>query len=396
MFGYLIDEAGTVVELSVSLEGYSRGFEQMRHVHETLDGRQFRYSVGSFYKASLPVDFVSDGTRQQILQWWQARTPLHYETLNHPMSYGNLVHNGNAELDEEWGGWWSRSTDNPFEGAACWVSSVRTGATSSHGSSDLIPVDRDRFYRISMRYRHSNVNTVTLNVGLELYDEHRQRLLGHQLFRFMSCYDTALYNGLPSSHQYCDVVPAQSVWSGSTVNRIVFGIASDYSDLPNKNVVAISSIDTSPGIYWRVYMTNPVSHGAWPAGTPVGFMSTPSDTAMVRRGIRSINSTSLDWLVFSDWFCGSYDFNSIVSRRISVGVKYVRLAILVRGDAGTNSFAFLDDVRIEAFNPFDSGSRGLSMGVSSVFIAGDRAPLARVQGPGNIDRWRGTIYLEGF
>lgn len=381
----LIDDEANVLFINPIAEDFDRGVTLVRDDHKTLDVNVFRYGWGSYYQASIPLDFVYSADAYQLSLWWENRTNLALYEGTSAGFIGNLLENGNLEntssLAINFSLFYGVDTVVPFSSDLYLVNSA---GVSGRRSDDFITVDIGKSYKVAASIRSINSGT-NVYAGFYCYDGNFNQLETEHVYRVQST-ETTLFDATSDGSSYINIVPPPNSWySGKALGTYVqFGVKQDFTDLPNfsAKIIYVFSTDTTISTsYHRVYVVGGVD-SAYPAGEPVAIsggglsylycVSSAFDN-------RTPNSAWFHTISSLSGVNSYYEDPDYAYTKFFRGTKYVKFAAF----HGINAsfYTYYDDIVLEQ--------------VPDLKITNSTRPLSRVSN-GQIDYWHGTIELESF
>lgn len=369
----LMDEAGNIVFLlNTGDDGLSFGNSVNRNEAEALSGARFTYHVGSFYSVKISASMVSSLDAERIRQWWRERIPLTFDPRAQ-IGEDNLVINGDGALGD--------NTMFPvfsYDGE----SFVRVSGTGGVRGDQYFEIDDPTaYYELSAEYR-SFVSSQAVRIGLTWYDKDLNGINPGYVNRLAM---SKLFAAANPNSSYIDVVKdAAGTWSMGSGRVIAFDVRSDMSGAPYFGNISVTSMDTSPSSYWRIFFSTTID-SSYPVGIGVGLM--PAGNAANAYVLNTAGTPSSDWQSFTGSFGGvtSLGYAGSALNAMPPFTRFVRLYFdMCRTFSGP---AFVKNI---SFRKIDNVAV-----TNSVFISNRTDPVSRpVKGDPTLLGC--TINLESF
>lgn len=248
----------------------------------------------------------------------------------------NLVKNGDAESDlENWSNTLELSTDNHHSG----ISAFKM-MDSSAQSTELIPIDPTKSYRLSGWFKSANNKPALILLGLMSYDAEK-RLIQPMEESVVLNTETKLAQDCLTDDTTIKVTDA-SKWKEGDIYCVAFAAddSGNYNDLPNKNITVQGKTSVKKiGEIWEVTLPKPCGK-TFPAGTTVRQHCAPNYSYPYV--VCNPNFNSEFWKELSGTISGMSKTTS-AGDKFWRGTKYVRLIIL----SLNGGLVYFDDIKFE-------------------------------------------------
>ena len=248
----------------------------------------------------------------------------------------NLLKNGDAEseLDNWTKGQVQALTENPHSGKSCFKT-----LSSSIASSELIPVDTTKTYKISGCFKSADDKKTNLYLGLMPLDADKKHI---QCF-FVNASagsESELAEPCKAEDSVLKVKDASKWTVKDKYNRVAFETDNSgaYKDLPNSKISSSIVKVEQKGTAWEVTLEKPCGK-AYPANCPVRIQR---DGATFMYPVVNLNFQSPEWKEFSGQVKGLAK-SGTSGLQFWPGTKYVKVIIL----ALNGGMFYFDDVKFE-------------------------------------------------
>jgi hypothetical protein len=248
----------------------------------------------------------------------------------------NLLKNGDAESElENWSNTLELSTDNHHSGQAAFKM-----VDSTAQSTELIPVDPEKKYRLSGWFKSANAKPALILLGLMSYDAEKRLIRPMDVSVVLNTETKLAQDCLPDDTTI--KVTDASKWKEGDIYSVAFAAddSGNYNDLPNRNItgMGIKSINQA-GEIWEVFLSKPCGK-TFPAGTTVRQHCVPNYSYPYVVCSPKFNSEF--WKELSGTITGMSKTTS-PGDKFWRGTKYVRLIIL----SLNGGLVYFDDIKLE-------------------------------------------------
>jgi hypothetical protein len=207
-------------------------------------------------------------------------------------------------------------------------------------STELIPVDPTKSYRLSGWFKTANAKTANVLLGLMCYDAEKRLIRPMEVSVVLNT-ETELARACLADDTKIKVTDAGK-WKEGDIYNVAFAAddSGDYNDLPNKNITVHGKTSIKQvGEIWEVTLPKPCDK-TFPAGTIVRQHCVPPYSYLYVA--RSPDFNSDFWKELSGNITGMSKTTS-AGDKFWHGTKYVRLIIL----SLNGGLLYFDDVKFE-------------------------------------------------
>lgn len=249
----------------------------------------------------------------------------------------NLIKNGDAEENlEGWSGEKVRVVnDNPHSGKNCF----KTIAPFDAKSSQIIPVDPSKSYKISGWVKSADDKKTDVYIGLMPLDENKIQILPEYV-KYVAETETELAEACKTEDALIKVKDASKWKLAGKLDMVAFNVLDYYKDIPNSNISAgfVLKSEYRDNI-WELTLDKPCGKD-YPSGTKVRQHKC-GGTLMYPITLKQFNSPEWKELTGKIEVSGKSASGVI---QFWTGTKYVRVVVLAL--SGGN--VYFDDLRLEA------------------------------------------------
>lgn len=255
-----------------------------------------------------------------------------------PMVLGaqNLVKNGDAEADLDN---WNKTqvqlvTENPHSGKNCF----RTLATDAQ-STELIPVDTSRKYKISGCFKSADDKKTYLYLGLVPFDADKKQV-SSSFVTAVAASESELAEACKAEDAVIKVKDASKWKINDKYSHIAFETDNSgaFKDLPNPKLTSPIVKVENKGNSWEVTLEKPCGK-AYPANTAIRLQR---DAATYMYPVISLNFQAPEWKEFSADVKGEAMSGS-PANQFWAKTKYVKIVVL----ALQGGMLYFDDLKFE-------------------------------------------------
>lgn len=213
-------------------------------------------------------------------------------------------------------------------------------------SSDLIPVDPDKEYTLSLMLKSGGqAESQDVFVGLACYTEEEKLIISHAINRLENTETELLADAVPGDTVL--KVKKADQWKSPAPNSFVAFNVDDspaVSDLPNFNLspMGIQSV-TEKGGAWEIELAKPMTK-SYPAGTKIRQHAAGNAYVYCTAIARTIPK---NWKKYSGKVTGKSD--RLSNNQFWPGTRYVQVVIMP--GKGANERLLLDNIKLEEFVP---------------------------------------------
>lgn len=219
------------------------------------------------------------------------------------------------------------------------------GKTRDVLSSELIPVDPDKEYTLSLMLKSGGqAESQEVFVGLACYTEEEKLIISQAINRRENTETELLADAVPGDTVL--KVKKADQWQSSPNSFVAFNVDDSLavSDLPNFNLspMGIQSV-TEKGGAWEIELAKPMPK-SYPAGTKIRQHNAGNSYVFCTVANRTIPK---NWKEYTGKVTGKSD--RLSNKQFWPGTRYVQVAILP--GKGANERLLVDNIKLEEFVP---------------------------------------------
>lgn len=250
------------------------------------------------------------------------------------LSAQNLVKNGDAEanLDNWTKGQVQVVTENPHSGKSCFKTLSATVT-----STELIPVDTAKAYKISGWFKNADEKKPYLYLGLMPLDADKKQIQP-AFVNIVTGSDAVLAEACKAEDTVLKVKDASKWVIKDKYNHVAFEADSSLNDLPNSKITSSIVKAEKKDAFWEVTLEKPCGK-AYPANTAIRLQK---DGGTFMYPVLAANFQSPDWKEFTAQIKGVAKVGT-PGIQFWAGTKYVKVIVL----ALNGGMLYYDDVKFE-------------------------------------------------